>query len=202
MKKDGSALRRWEIALLFGLSFALVAGAWANGRQRSLEERVVRLHVVGASDSAEDQAVKLKVRDAVLALAQPELERCEDQEEAMAYLARALPDLAQAGAEAAGVPVTAEIAGRAWYPARRWAGGELPAGDYAAVRVTVGEGSGRNWWGVVFPSLTAGAVTEEVKETSGGLTERGTSLVPAADGGYAVGSRLLELWRAWTCRSS
>ena len=79
-------LRRWEAALLFGVGFALLMGAWLTGQQKALAEQMVRLHVVANSDSAEDQAVKLRVRDAVLDRAEPWLEAASTQEEALDIL--------------------------------------------------------------------------------------------------------------------
>ena len=82
--------RCWELALLLGMATALLFGTWLSGQQNALAERVVRLHVIGASDSEEDQAVKLQVRDAVLAQAEPWLEGTSNQEEAMTVLAEHL----------------------------------------------------------------------------------------------------------------
>ena len=77
---------RWELALLLGVGAALLMGTWLAGQQRALAEQVVRLHVVGASDSGEDQTIKLQVRDAILAQAEPWLVGVENQEEAMAIV--------------------------------------------------------------------------------------------------------------------
>ena len=109
---------RWELALLLGVGAALLMGTWLAGQQRALAEQVVRLHVVGASDSEEDQTIKLQVRDAILAQAEPWLVGVENQEEAMAILVEHLPQLAQAGAEVAGISVTACIEEESWFPTR------------------------------------------------------------------------------------
>ena len=64
-------LRRWELAALLGICVAALAGTWLSGQQNALSEKLVRLHVVGASDALEEQAIKLRVRDAVLEAAEP-----------------------------------------------------------------------------------------------------------------------------------
>ncbi len=64
-------LKVWEIALLVGLAIFLISGALALQTQEQLSDKVVRLHVLANSDSEEDQALKLLVRDAIL-------ERAED----------------------------------------------------------------------------------------------------------------------------
>ena len=63
-------LRRWELALLIGVALAALLGARLDGAQAALADRVIRLHVLANSDSAEDQALKLRVRDRVLAEAE------------------------------------------------------------------------------------------------------------------------------------
>jgi len=194
MVHERRSLRRWELALLLGLAVSLVIGTWCAGESAALAGEVVRLHVVGASNSAEDQAVKLQVRDAVLAQAAPLLEGITDRQEAQAVLADHLPQLAQAGAQAAGVAVTASMEEDVWFPTKHYANFSLPAGRYAALRVTVGEGEGRNWWCVVFPSLCTGAVTEEGVAETGAFSDGQTALLTGETGEYVVKFKLLELW--------
>lgn len=189
---------RWELALLLGVAAALLLGTWLSGQQSALAGQVVRLHVVGASDSAEDQAVKLRVRDAVLAKAEPLLAQAEDQEEARAILAAHLQELAQAGAEAAETRVTAGIEENVWFPTKRYTDFALPAGRYTALRITVGEGEGRNWWCVVFPPLCMGAVTETVAEKAGNFSEDQVKLITGENEGYVVKFKALELWEQLT----
>jgi len=64
--EKGKVLKVWETALLFALSITLCAGLWAQGRQESISSSLVRLHVLAHSDEPEEQALKLRVRDAVL----------------------------------------------------------------------------------------------------------------------------------------
>ena len=65
-KSKNKSLRAWEIAALMALSLALCAGTWAQARQQSISSALVRLHVIAVSDGAEEQEIKLEVRDAVL----------------------------------------------------------------------------------------------------------------------------------------
>lgn len=81
-------LRPWETALLAAVCVTLLTGVWAQGRQSALADKVVRLHVIAASDSAEDQRVKLKVRDALLAYLTPRLEAVSGAQDAAAVIAR------------------------------------------------------------------------------------------------------------------
>ena len=191
----GKSLRRWELALLLGMAAALVMGTYLAGAQAALAENVVRLHVVGASDSEEDQAVKLRVRDAVLAQAGPLLEGVTDQEQAWEILDAHLEELAQAGAQASeGMAVTVSLEENAWFPTKEYTDFALPAGRYPALKVVVGEGEGHNWWCVVFPPLCLGSVSETVGEKVGDLSAAQVSLITGENEGYVVKFKLLEWW--------
>ena len=134
-----------------------------------LRENLLRLHVVGASNSQEDQAVKLQVRDAVLGSLEEGLRDMTDPQEAWDYVSRMLPQveaaanraLAAAGfSESVQVSLTEEA-----FPTREYDTFSLPAGVYKALRVVIGEGEGKNWWCVVFPQL-CGAEGEFVETAS------------------------------------
>ena len=90
----------WELAGLFALCAVLLSGLWAEGRQASIAGSLVRLHVLAVSDAPEEQAVKLRVRDAVLQCLTPRLADAHDADEAGAVLASSL-DLIRSAAEGA-----------------------------------------------------------------------------------------------------
>ena len=94
MKNTGNTqLRIWELALLLALAAAILWGAASLSRQEDLGRKVIRLHVIANSDSPEDQALKLRVRDRVLARAQELLEQSADMVQAREVLTSALPEL-------------------------------------------------------------------------------------------------------------
>ena len=195
----GQKLHRLEVALLIGLAAALAWGAWSLGTQRTLADRVVRLHVLANSDSQADQALKLTVRDRILELAEPLLEDSADREEARTILEASLPKLEQAAAEtiaAAGYDygVTARLE-ETEFPTREYDGFALPAGEYLALRVVIGAGEGQNWWCVVFPPLCA-AASEDVPAVAmaAGLTEDQVSLITEEDQGYELKFKAVEWW--------
>ena len=82
-----------EIALLIGLAVFLISGGLALRTQTRLADRVVRLHVLANSDGEEDQALKLLVRDRVLAQATELLTQAKDRTEAETLLREELPEL-------------------------------------------------------------------------------------------------------------
>ncbi len=204
-------LRRWELALLLGVAFAALAGVWLDGQQTALADKVIRLHVIANSDSEADQALKLQVRDRILAESGDLFSAGSTLEEARAALQASLGDLAAAGAETvegAGYryPVTASLEDGVWFPTKQYGDFALPAGRYTALRLVIGEGAGQNWWCVAFPPLCLGSVTETAAETAlnGGFSEEEIALVTGEDGGYVIKFKAIELWeqvREWLERA-
>lgn len=134
------------------------------GRCAGVRESVVRLHILANSDSEEDQALKLKVRDAVVEAAAGWLDGAADADEALTLAEQRLPQLkavAQQTVTDAGYdyPVAATLC-TMYFTTRQYDTVTLPAGVYEAVRFTIGSGEGKNWWCVVYPPLCAGAAME------------------------------------------
>lgn len=201
---DTHTLRRWELALLLGLALAALLGVWLDKSQSALADQVIRLHVLANSDSQADQALKLKVRDSVLAAAEAYFQPGATRDETEAVLRAHLRELASAGAETVAeegydYPVTASLAENYWFPTKEYTDFALPAGQYTALRIVIGEGGGQNWWCVVFPPLCLGSVTESAAQTalSAGLSEDQVSLMTGEDEGYVVKFRAMELWEGF-----
>ena len=197
MKQGSVRLKVWEIALLIAVVVCLASGAAAIQSQEQLSEKVVRLHVLANSDSEEDQALKLTVRDAVLEEAERLLKRTENRGEAEGLLRGQLLELEQLANETvrnAGYeyPVTVELE-EVEFPTRTYEGFSLPAGEYLALRVLIGEAAGRNWWCVVFPPLCTVAAAEfsEVAEDAG-FSDAEIALITEETAGYVVKFKLLE----------
>lgn len=192
-------LKRWEVALIFGLLAAVVTGSWLGQEQQELADSVIRFHVIANSDSQEDQALKLRVRDQVLAQAEIFYPEEATLSEARAALEEHLDDLARAGqavVEEGGYsyPVTAQLT-NCWFPTKEYEGFALPAGNYNALRIVIGEGKGQNWWCVAFPPLCLGAASETVEEATqaGYFTPGQAALVTEQDEGYVLKFKSMEL---------
>ena len=159
---------------------------------QALRENFLRLHVVGASDSKEDQDVKLLVRDAVLASLKEGLDDLTDPAAAYDYVARMLPkveDAANRCLQAAGFSDTVQVSlTEEAFPTREYDTFSLPAGVYQALRVVIGEGEGRNWWCVVFPQLCVGEDFVETASVAGLSPE----LTGTLEGEYEIRFWLLE----------
>ena len=144
-----------------GVLCALLCGFWLGEEQTQLADRVIRFHVIANSDTPEDQALKLQVRDAILAAATPYLDGVQGQQQAQQALEPHLEELAQAGAQVLGeagmdYPITVSIQD-VWFPTREYTDFALPAGTYRSLQVILGDGVGHNWWCVVFPPLCTSA---------------------------------------------
>lgn len=139
--------------------FALLAGSAAcvsKREQNAGKPDCLRLHIIANSDSEEDQAVKLKVRDAVLDCVRTEF-KASDREEAereLMLLGGRLQETAEKVLSENGMDYGAQlVAGSFYFPDRSYGEGFYPAGEYHALRIVLGEGSGENWWCVMFPPL-------------------------------------------------
>ncbi len=197
--------KKWELALLLGLCAAMLWGAWSMQRQDALAQKMIRLHVIANSDSEEDQALKLEVRDKVLDFTTTVLQRSADMEDAQARLREELTrieDIARREIAHQGYdyPVTAQLASTE-FPLKEYDGFSLPAGEYMALRLVIGEGEGQNWWCVVYPPLCTAAATDMPRTAvAAGLTDDDVSLITEEDAGYVLRFRSVELWeqlRQW-----
>ena len=127
------------------------------GDRLTLRKDLIRLHVVAASDSVEDQALKLRVRDAVTGYLEENMCLVSNTEEAETYIRENLPALrhvAQTVLRENGnqVQVPLGLTEEA-FPVRHYDTFSLPAGVYQSLRIVIGDGEGQNWWCVVFPTL-------------------------------------------------
>ena len=193
-------LKPWEIALFAGVCIALLSGIYLNREQSTLADSVIRLHVLANSDEQADQQLKLLVRDRVLVEAEGLYQPGDDVQTAYGRLEEALPRLAEAGQQVVqeqgyDYPVTADLT-RSWFPTKHYTDVALPAGNYTALRIVIGEGGGQNWWCVVFPPLCLGSVSEQVDEAAqaGLFTDEQVSLITGESGGYVVKFKAIELW--------
>lgn len=161
--------RNIELALLFGLiCAAALSMARFDAACDSLRGGVLRLHIRANSDSAEDQAVKIAVRDALLEetdeifLNSSDLSSAEKsaQENTGRLTAAANRVLAEKGFE---YTASVEI-GDAYFENRDYDGFTLPAGTYRSLIVRLGNGGGKNWWCVVFPAVCVPAAEARLSD--------------------------------------
>ena len=132
--------------------------------EEKIYESVVRLHVLANSDSAEDQELKLKVRDAILAYTSPRVIDSKSREEAISILQTELDAIETIAAEVVkeqGYDYEVEVSLTLEdYPTRNYESMSFPSGQYISLRVLIGKAEGQNWWCVLFPPLCLSAASE------------------------------------------
>ena len=161
-------------------------------------ESTVRLHVLANSDSESDQELKLKVRDAVLEMvSQMDADTKDEAVEEIESNKEKIEALAASVIQREGFEYTVNVeVGKEIYPTRYYEDFALPAGEYTSVKIIIGEGSGQNWWCVLYPPLcTSAAMTyDEEYCTEVGLTKGQYNLITENQSGeYKIKFRILEL---------
>lgn len=189
----------WRRVLALFVACLVCTALWAEATQVRLASQVIRLHILANSDSEEDQALKLEVRDRVLETTSALLAGETEPQAAAVLLDQHLDDIAQTAAQeisAQGHDDRVEVRlEQTWFPTRQYQGISLPAGNYLALRVLIGAAEGHNWWCVVFPNLCLPAVSERALETST-LTPGQISLLQEEETSYVFRFKALELWQS------
>ena len=200
-RSGGSTVAARVVCCICTLVLLLSActGIRALGVDAELYDRILRLHVIADSDSDADQAVKLKVRDAVLELLGDEMETSPDLQQARTAAERLMPEAERVARQVlrdSGFSYGATVTlGYEYYPTRDYGGFRLPAGRYLSYRIVLGSGEGHNWWCVLFPALcTAPAERQEDEFVTAGFTPGQIGVLSGKKSPkYAVRFRILEL---------
>lgn len=186
------SLQHTAVAVICLLLATLLLAALPVRGEEEIYSDVIRLHIIAASDTEEDQALKLSVRDAVLGVYGSALTSYLDRDSAAEAARELLPgirSLAEQTLREAGCdkPVSVTLTEEE-YPTRDYETFSLPAGRYLSLRVLIGEAEGHNWWCVLYPPLCLDTATDGELLTDaewGLLTENG-------GGHYRVKFKLLE----------
>ena len=192
--------------MLFLLTYLPIHG------EADIYDTVVRLHVLANSDSQDDQALKLKVRDGVLAYTSPLLENVTDRDRAEAILRAHIDDI-QSVADAVvaeqtpqgDTPQTVAVyLDNEAYPTKNYETCAFPAGEYLSLRVCLGEAEGENWWCVLFPPLCLSAASAEGSSSSEdafisvGLSKDQYGIITdTQDTKYKIRFKILEVIEPW-----
>lgn len=190
--------RKLELSLFCGLVIAVLFSVTSFGAScGEIRQNVLRMHVIANSDSEADQTLKLQVRDAVLAEGKELFDGSLTAEQAENILDSDKERL-RAAAESVirengyDYNVTVEI-GKDFFTTRTYDGRvTLPAGEYEAVRVIIGEGKGQNWWCVMFPPLCLPAAEAET-DIGDVLSDREERLVES-DPKYEARFKIIEIF--------
>ena len=191
------------IAFLCLTSLLLFVGLMPVHGEAEIYDSVIRLHVLANSDTAEDQALKLEVRDAILEVTTPLVSDCKTQEAAQARLEAHRGEL-----EAAAKRVIAENGynysvgitfDTETYPRRTYDSFCFPAGNYLSMRVCIGDAEGQNWWCCLFPPLCLGTSSVSSKQAEDAFVDAGMTpsqykiITESEKPVYKVRFKLLEI---------
>lgn len=189
-------MARWIKALSLGLVLTLCLSLCGFSRDcADIRRQVLRVHILANSDNADDQQLKLSVRDAVIEAAAGLFDGVTQMPDAKAVAEARLEELcrvAQCAVYDAGYDyaVTANVT-RMYFNTREYDTGTLPAGVYDALRIVIGKGKGRNWWCVAFPPLCVASATDHAATLSDVLTSKQQDMVEQPQK-YAVRFKVVE----------
>lgn len=142
------------------------------------KDSLIRIHVLANSDTQADQQLKLQVKDAVIHYLQPQLAQSQSIKESRQIIQNNLPQIKQTAEQKlkalhSDYNVTLQY-GHFDFPVKYYGSFSLPAGNYEALRILIGEGQGQNWWCVLFPPMCftdsntspSGKYTDQTPETT------------------------------------
>lgn len=192
--------------LLIAVSIALLLGLLPIHGEREIYESVVRLHVLANSDSEEDQALKLKVRDSVIKFTDELLSDCETRDEAAVLMGENLEGFEKVANSVLlenGSDQRAKVVfGEEYYPTRVYEDAAFPSGKYLSLQIKIGEAEGKNWWCVLFPPICLSAASKKDESLENGFIAAGLTgeqyriiTESNTDGGkYEIRFKILEIF--------
>ena len=190
--------RKITLCLLTAGLLATGIGGWNLYREASqIYDETIRLHILAASDSERDQALKLTVRDALIDEVAEITAEVSDKAAGEEILKENIPYLTQIAKEAlkregcdedVAITLTCE-----YYPTRDYGHLRLPAGEYTSLQVKIGAAEGQNWWCILFPPVcTSAARAEKAMAETGFSKSQIRLLTEDEDPRYTLKFRVVE----------
>lgn len=153
------------------LCIITAASVYAKKTSDDISDGVVRLHIIPNSNSFADQELKQKVRDAIIKYLEESTGSIEVSKpdnagamfEYIVSIQQSFKEIAEKVVSENGYTYNIETtAGNYLFPKRDYGTFSLPSGEYRALRITIGDGIGDNWWCILFPPLcfTGTAITD------------------------------------------
>lgn len=167
------------VSMMIGAAFAVLLGSFTAfaGECEELPQKLFRMHIIANSDSEGDQSLKYALRDYLSNDMTYIFGGCVTAEDAKNAAKANLGEITRKAQQFVfdmgySYRITASVE-KTFFTTRRYGSAVVPAGDYDALRIVIGEGEGKNWWCVMFPPLCLGAVeeyiiSEEACETASG----------------------------------
>ncbi|MGE4282424.1 MAG: stage II sporulation protein R [Clostridia bacterium] len=202
-------MKKVFLAVVIGIICTMVISNYSDTVQADLANNLVRFHVLANSDSEEDQDLKHHVRDRIINEMQEQFDETENIDATKELIRASIPHIEEVAREEVkkwnkeyDIEVTL---GMYPFPTKKYGDVTLPAGNYEALRVVIGEGEGQNWWCVLFPPLcfvdaTHGVMPDNAKQRLRNvLSEEEYKIITAADENahipVEIKFKIVELWQ-------
>ena len=190
-----------SLLLVIFLIFNLIS--YSNSVFAGLEENIFRLHILANSDSSQDQELKLAIRDNIISYMKQINTSSNTKEETINNVNIHLEDfkkiaentIAEFGYD---YEINLEV-GNFYFPTKYYGNINLPAGNYDALKINIGEAKGQNWWCSLFPPLcfidiSSGYLEEKDKNIlKNNLSEEEFLLISSSSPDIKLKFKLLEL---------
>ena len=184
---------KWALIILI---VTMVIGILPTDAEGEIYEDTLRLHILANSDSSEDQALKIKLRDRILLKYGDLLRNGDSINEAKANVNLLLPDIERDAENWVcelgynyTVKATLDVE---WYDTREYEDFTLPAGYYSSLRIIIGSGEGKNWWCVMYPPLCMEMASESAPTDDGLIDYSKEEIKLITSGKYQVKFKILE----------
>ena len=191
------------ISLLLVIFLIFNLFSYSNSVFAGLQENIFRLHILANSDSEEDQSLKLAVRDSIISYMETINNSSTTKEETINNVNINLENIKKVAENKIrelgyNYEVTLEV-GNFYFPTKYYGNISLPAGNYDALKINIGEAQGQNWWCSLFPPLcfidiSSGYLEEDDKEIlEDNLSEEEFMLVSSSSPDVKLKFKLLEI---------
>ena len=190
-------MKKWLVLCLALAVFTSAVLLLPTAKDAEIYQKTLRLHVLANSDSEEDQARKLAVRDSVLSLLGEQMRSCSDRAQAQelilaneeAILDACRRTLSENGSEQ---EVTLRLC-QEYYPTRVYGDMALPGGEYLSLQIGIGQAKGKNWWCVLYPPVCLSSASFGSTLASAGFEKEQVHLVSEGRNlRYTVKFKILE----------
>lgn len=190
------------LSLLFCFIFVSLS-SYANAISQNLSDNFFRLHIIANSDLEEDQELKLKVRDNIISYMNSQNYSDCSKEDVINYVSKDLDKYQQIAENTIkefgyNYPVKIEI-GNYSFPTKVYGNISLPAGNYDALKIEIGNANGQNWWCSLFPPLcfvdiSSGIIDESAENTlKNNLSEEEFAIITNSNTSVKLKFKIVEL---------
>ena len=195
--KKGNIMKNLLSSTLILLFSTLFIAILPTDAEAKIYDDTLRLHILANSDSAEDQNLKIEIRDLLLEKYSKELGGFENVKEAILESSKILSDMkdnVSAWLIERGYGYSVEVMlNEEWYDTRKYEDYTLPAGIYNSLRVIIGSGEGKNWWCVMYPPLCLELACENAPQDTGIINYSKEEIRLINGGEFTVKFKILEL---------